>query len=105
MKKIGVIIKEPGKKPRHVNISDTSENLQRTVSGYIETVTIASDAVIICDEEGRIKGKPHCCAIGNIDFCGTVIICGVNGDEFTDVPLTYQQVKRLFPGLWENCNE
>lgn len=30
MRKIKVIIKEPGKKPRCVNISDTLENLQKT---------------------------------------------------------------------------
>lgn len=64
MAKIGVIIKEPGRLPRHVNISDTLENLQKTVGGYIETVTLCSDIVLICDEEGRIKGKPHCCNIG-----------------------------------------
>jgi hypothetical protein len=48
--KTGVLIKEPGRNPRHVNISDTLENLQKTVGGYIETVTICSDLVVICDE-------------------------------------------------------
>ena len=33
-KKIKVIIKEPGKKPRCVYISNTLENLQKTVGGY-----------------------------------------------------------------------
>ena len=85
MGKIGVIIKEPGRVPRHVNISNTLENLQKTVGGYIETVTMCSDLVVICDEEGRIKGKPHCCNIGGVDFCGTVILAGVDGDEFADI--------------------
>lgn len=56
--KIGVLIKEPGKTPRHVNISDTLENLQKTVGGHIEAYKIASDCLVICDEEGRLKGKP-----------------------------------------------
>lgn len=86
MGKIGVIIKEPGRVPRHVNVSDTLENLQKTVGGYIETVTLCPDLVVICDEEGRIKGKPHCCNIGGVDFCGTIILAGVDGDEFADVP-------------------
>ena len=101
MGKIGVIIKEPGRVPRHVNISDTLENLQKTVGGYIETVTLCSDLVVICDEEGRIKGKPHCCNIGGVDFCGTVILAGVDGDEFTDIPCAFADFKRLFPQLWE----
>ena len=59
MNKIKVIIKEPYKLPRSTNISDSLENLQRTIDGYIETVKLASDCVIIFDEEGRIKWKPH----------------------------------------------
>lgn len=101
MAKIGVIIKEPGRVPRHVNISNTLENLQKTVGGYIETVTLCSDLVVICDEEGRIKGKPHCCNICGVDFCGTVILAGVDGDEFADIPCGYGDFKRLFPQLWE----
>lgn len=32
-RKISVLIKEPGKSPRHVWISNTLENLQKTVGG------------------------------------------------------------------------
>lgn len=53
--KISVIIKEPDKKPRHVYISNTLENLQKTVGGYIEVITLCSDLVVICNEEGKIK--------------------------------------------------
>ena len=52
MHKIKVIIKEPGKKPICTNISDSLQNLQRTVGGYIEVVPISKSIVIICDEEG-----------------------------------------------------
>ena len=52
MKQISVLIKEPGKKPRRESIPNTLEALQRVVGGYIETVTFASDVVIICNEEG-----------------------------------------------------
>ena len=99
--KIGVLIKEPGKTPRHVNISCTLENPQKTVGGYIETVTLCSDLVVICDDEGRLKGKPHCCNIAGVDFVGTIIMCGVKGEEFTDLPIDWQGMKRVFAGLWE----
>lgn len=49
--KISVLIKDPGKNPRHVYIENSLKNLQATVGGYIETVTLATDAVIICNEE------------------------------------------------------
>lgn len=101
MSKISVLIKEPGKKPRHVAISNTLENLQKTVGGYIEVVTIASDCAVICDEEGRLKGKEHCCEIAGVDFVGTVILCGVDGEEFTDLPVGWDGMKTLLPKLWE----
>lgn len=94
-KKISVVIIEPGKGPRHVHISNTLENLQKTVGGYIETVTLASDLVVICDEEGRIKNKPYCCDICGISFVGTVVICGVEGEEFADLPVGFDKVKEL----------
>lgn len=100
-KKISVLIKAPGRVPRHVNISDTLENLQKTVGGYIETVTLARDLVVIRDEEGRLKGKRDCCNIGGVDFAGTVILCGVDGDAFADLSLTYREMRTLFLGLWE----
>lgn len=102
MKKIKVIIKEPGKKPRSTNISDSLQNLQRTVGGYIEVVPISTDCVIICDEEGRIKGYPYCCRICGIDFFGTIIICGVSGDEFADIQIDFKQGKMVFRTLFED---
>jgi hypothetical protein len=100
-KKISVLIKEPGKKPRHVNISDTLENLQKTVDGFIETVTIAEDACVICDENGRLRDKPWCCTVAGWPLVGTVILCGVDGDGFADWPLSYEETKKLFPNMWE----
>lgn len=102
MNKIKVIIKDPGYKPRSTNISDSLQNLQRTIGGYIEIVPISTDCVIICDEEGRIKGYPHCCNICGINFFGTIIICGVSGDEFADIPIDFQHAKKVFRTLFED---
>ncbi len=97
---IHVLLKRPGEIPRSVNVSNSLEALQRNVGGYIETVTFASDCVIICNEEGRLLGMPYNCTICGLDFVGEIIIAGVKGDEFTDIPLTWAQCKELFPQLW-----
>ena len=100
--KIKVFIKDPGKKLRSVNISNTLQNLQKTVGGYIETVTLCSDLVIICNEEGKLLNLPYNCDILNRAFVGTLIFAGVDGDEFGDVPARYQDMKVLFPQLFES---
>lgn len=99
--KSSVIIKRPGEIPRHVNMSLTLNNLQTYIGGYIETVTMGSDWTIICDEEGRIKGKPYNCSVCGVDFCGTIVFVGVRGDELTDFPISFQDFKKVFRDLWE----
>ena len=101
MRKIRVLIKRPGEMPYTAWMSDTLENLQRTVGGYIETVTLRRGLVVICDEEGRIKGKPHCCTISGADFVGTIILAGAENDEFADIPCDYKDIRRLLPTVWE----
>lgn len=101
MRKISVLIKEVGKVPKHVNISDSLESLQKTVGGYIETVFLARDMVVICNEEGRLRELPVNCNIRGIEFCGTVIIAGVDGEDFADLPLSWDNMKGMFGNLWE----
>lgn len=87
MNKIKAIIKSPDEKVGHMTwISDSLENLQNIVGGYIEAVGFG-DMVILCDEEGRIKKKPANCKIGRTSFVGTIIAVGSNGEEFSDVPI------------------
>ena len=80
-----VIYKAPGCQPEPRDIPNTLEELQAAVGGYIETVTIASDVVIICNEEGRLQGLPHNCRIFGVDFFGPILIAGVDEDEFSDL--------------------
>lgn len=95
---IKVIVKEPGKPAYYDEIPNELEVLQATVDGYIETVTIvAGELVVICNEEGRLSGLPANCALRGIDFCGTIILCGVSadGEDFADVPSVMQDRELL----------
>ena len=100
-KKVSVIIKRPGVKPYKTNISDSLKNLQNTVGGNIETVTLREDMTFIVNEEGRLLGLPYNCTVCGIDLYGTVIVIGVKGDEFDDIPMTFDQAKKFFPQMWE----
>ena len=100
-RKVSVIIKRPGQKPYKTNISDSLKNLQNTVGGNIETVTLREDMTFIINEEGRLLGLPYSCTVCGIDLYGTVIVIGVKRDDFDDIPITFDQAKKLFPQMWE----
>lgn len=106
MERIKCIIKRPDEKYGHMtNISCSLKNLQKTVEGYIEAIMLRDDLVIICNEEGKIKGLQPNFRIGTgwlaDTVCGTVIVIGVNEDEFTDLPISFADWKRILKG-WGN---
>ena len=103
--KIRVLSKRPGQPPRSVWMANSLKNFQNAVGGYIEAVTLAKDMAIICNEEGLLKDLPYNCTICGVDFCGDIILVGVKGDEFADLPLEYKDMKSLFPWLWEVSGE
>ena len=83
---IKVIYKVPGFPPELEEIENTLPELQRLVGGYIETVTIIrNDIIVICNEEGRLIGMDENCSVCGVDFCGPVVICSAKGSEFTDL--------------------
>lgn len=105
MSKIKVIIKRPDEPVGHVTtIAPTLENLQKLVDGYIETVTIGT-VVIICNEEGRIRGLPYNCTVFGRGFVGTIVIAGTDGDEFGSVPISFNVWKTLLKEGEEACRE
>lgn len=80
-----VLKKEPGKDPMLTDIDNTLESFQKNVGGYIETVTLTEELVIVCNEEGRIQSLPYnCTLIRVVDFYGTILVVGMQGEDYTD---------------------
>lgn len=88
--------KEPGKPWVSVETDNELKPLQKAVGGYLESFTFSEDACILCDEEGRLKGKPYNTTILGVDFVGTILLVGVDGEEFTN--LTEQMEAMLRAG-------
>lgn len=83
------LIKNPGDESfREIITENDLKSLQRLVGGYIETVTLATDACIICNEEGRIMGMQPNCNYCGIDFVGPILIVGVDEADFCDCPMS-----------------
>ena len=95
MEKIKEIIKRPDEKKGHVTfVSNTLENLQRNVGGNIEVFRFASDCAVICNEDGKMLGlESNCVCVGEL-FVGDILIVGIDGSEFCDVPESVLEMRR-----------
>lgn len=80
------IRKRPGARPELIEIKNELTTLQQAVGGYLEAVTLGNDWCVLCDEEWRFKGEPNNCSINGVEFGGTILIVGVEGEDFTDIP-------------------
>lgn len=88
---IDVVVIERGKSPYMITIPDTLESYQSIVGRYIEVVPINDRVVILCDDEGKLKGKPANRRFENDVICGTFIVIGMDGENFRS--LTTQEAK------------
>lgn len=77
--------KRPGKAWEAIEVENKLKPLQQEVGGHLESFTFTEDACILCDEEGRMKGKPYNTTVCGVSFVGTILIVGVAGEEFTDL--------------------
>lgn len=77
-----VLIKAPQDRARLTLMVDTLEAMQSIVGGAIEVKDLDERHVIVCNEEGRLRGLP-----GNVlGICGTFIVLGRgDGDAFGSV--------------------
>lgn len=83
------LLKSPTDKGfREIIVPNQLHPLQELVGGYIETVTIATDACIICNENGLNEGMPYNCKFCGVDFVGPILIVGTKGEDFTDCPMS-----------------
>ena len=92
---IRVLKMNPGEKqPRWIYVDNTLEALQGEVGGYIETVPLeGTAAVMIVNEEGRNLGLSltyHDLVYGWL--VGPILLVGVDGEEFCDLPLRYGKI-------------
>ena len=93
--KIKAIIKKPEDKfGRLVEVENELEVFQNIVGGYIET-TGYKNLVIICNEEGKLRGLEPNVVLGPEMLVGTIIVCGASGDEFSDVPIDFKKWEQI----------
>ena len=101
--KIRVIYKRVGFDPVEVEVPNELEHIQRMIGGYIETVPwyFYQSMIMIVDEEGKLDRRPVNFEWHGDQIVGSVLWCGVKGDEFYDCPYTLEEFRRRWPWLFE----
>lgn len=103
-KKIRVMIKEPGQAPKITKISNSPFAIEKLIEGRVDELIVGSDFVIL--HSGNGEHLPYCCTVCGKDFYGTVIFCGLispnddSGSLLADLPVSYHELRRVFPQLW-----
>ena len=85
MGKVKVVMCPADRAPYVTNISNTLENFQQIVGGYIEAVPFAAHTVIICNEEGRLQGLPENKSVPRSGIVGDCFLVDTAGEEFADL--------------------
>lgn len=105
MSKIQVWIKDVGKRPRHVWISNTLKSFQDAVGGYIEHYPLSPNVGILCNEEGLIRDFKFNCELEGQQFFGSIVFIGYDGENFDSCPLTKEDMHKYFEHLYEKETE
>lgn len=88
-----VLVVEPNKNPVIMDVDDSLDSMQKLVGGHLEVVCPFKDSVVmVCNEEGKLKGLPSNKIICDSDgkcldiVVGTFFLAGKGEDEFIDFP-------------------
>ena len=89
-----VVLVEPGKAARIERMRGELKDMQKLVGGSIEAVhPFADNAVLICNEEGKLLGLPPNRTVNGEIIAGTFFICAETeaGDDFTSLDRNQMQ--------------
>ena len=89
-KKLRALLVKENELPVEVEIPNTLNSLQKQVEGYIEYYYIpdTEDAVIICNEEGKINGMGPNREVGRDIIFGPFLIVGDDYEQGETISLT-----------------
>lgn len=98
IKKIKLMIKEPGKPAYVAEVDDTIEKMQEIVDGLIDCTEMpgVEDVDIFFDDEGLIKEKPGNVWLAGTENCieGTIYFVGFDEETGDSISLTDKQIKQ-----------
>lgn len=89
-----VLAYHKGRSPQIEDISNELDKLQEFVGGYIQTVTLAPNLILVCNDDGKILGLDSVAIWLNTKtneimdvIVGDFFLCGTTetGEDFDDI--------------------
>ena len=83
-----ILYKQPGHDPRSMVIPNELGVMQQLVGGYIETLRISDNGILVMNEEGELLGLEPNFYLGAIgdNIVGPVLVVGEDGEDFASLP-------------------
>ena len=91
-----ILYKAPGEALRSMVIPNELGVMQQLVDGYIEPITLPDNLVIICNEEGKVRGMAknfHVAALDDYIY-GPALFMGADGEEFCSIKPEHEKLIR-----------
>lgn len=102
-----VLLVEPNRKPREIEIPRGLRSLQKAVDGPIEAIYPFDDPVaLVCNEEANLRNLPWNREVGSgCVVRGSFIICSVSGEHFDSLPGVFMKKYRTRFGHLDSVKE
>lgn len=98
--KIRVVIVEPNEHPRMEYISNDLKTMQAIVNGFIQEVSIGDQAILVCNEEGKLLNLKANRSVGDDIIAGTFFIAADLGDEYLS-SLSEEQTRKYVQDFYD----
>lgn len=94
-RKLRALLVNPNELPKEVTIDNNLKSKQECVDGNIEYVSrdYYPNVILICNEEGKIRGLPYNRDIGGDIIAGSFLIVGDDPDIGEDRSLSEEQIE------------
>lgn len=97
---IHVIIKPTGSEAYFADIENSEDVFGALIGGHTEKTLFAADIVAVCSEDACMNGEKYNVSICGKQFFGTVLVCGICGDAFADLPIEDGTARRVLCSLF-----
>lgn len=88
------IVKLVGEKPQVIDVKNTLKALQNVVGGYIQTIFLFDNIILICNDSGKLLDMKPNFSLGYDTIVGPALFVSFDGtDDFID--LSEKQIKSI----------